>query len=207
MSKTTSEAIVTVKGTVAGFLGLMAAIMALAVALKFDLIDAAVFRRTVGLVIGAAAVLVGNVLPKVRPLSLLTGSVKRSSAAERFAGWVLVLAGAVYVSAFLFLPIAEARRVSSFAGIVSLLLIAGSWTWLAVSGAQAPKPGAATKSRKLMFSLLLAFFYVFATACIGVFFGLAWWMVVVFWFAYAALTALVESRSITAAGGSTCSRV
>lgn len=196
-----------VKGVIAGFLGLMAAMMALTAAMKMGLFDAAVFRRTVGLVIGAAAILVGNVLPKVRPLSVLTGSVKRSSAAERFAGWVLVLAGAVYISAFLFMPLAQARRSSSIAGIAALLLIAGSWTWLAVSGTKAPKPGAATKSRKLMLSLLLAFFYVFATACIGVFFGLAWWMVIVFWFAYAALSAFVESRSIATPGGSTCSRV
>jgi fatty acid desaturase len=60
------------------------------------------------------------------------------------------------------------------------------------------------KERRAVDQLLLAFFYVFATACIGVFFGLAWWMVVVFWFAYAALTAFVESRSVTTAGGSTC---
>jgi len=45
-----------------------------------------------------------------------------------------------------------------------------------------------------MLWLVLAFFYVFATAWFGVLFGLAWWMTIVFWVAYAAVSALIERR-------------
>lgn len=186
-----------VKGAVAGFLGLMVAVMALTAAMKAGLIDIAVMRRTTGLILGAAAILVGNVLPKVRPLAVLTGDALRSSAAERFAGWVLVLAGAAYMAAFLFAPVSDARRISSIAGVAALLLIAASWTWLAFTGNTPPVSVAAGGSRKLMLWLVLGFFYVFATACFGFLFGLAWWMVVVFWLAYAALSAFIDRRSAT----------
>lgn len=186
-----------VKGAAAGFLGLMVAVMALTAAMKAGLIDLMVMRRTTGLILGAAAILVGNVLPKVRPLALLTGDAKRSSAAERFAGWMLVLAGAVYIGAFLFAPVPDARRISSIAGVAALVLIALSWTWLAFFGNEPPAAGAGRDSRKQMLWLVLAFLYVFATACFGFLFGLAWWMVIVFWFAYAALSALIDRRSTT----------
>lgn len=186
-----------VRGAVAGFLGLMVAVMALTVAMKVGLIDLTVMRRTTGLILGAAAILVGNVVPKVRPLAILTGNVRRSSAAERFAGWVLVLAGAVYIGSFLFAPVADARRISSIAGVAGLLLIAVSWTWLAFTGNTPPVAVATSGSRKLMLWLVLGFFYVFATACFGFLFGLAWWMVVVFWLAYAALSAFIDRRSTT----------
>ena len=186
-----------VKGAAAGFLGLMVAVMALTAAMKTGLIDLAVMRRTTGLILGAAAILVGNVLPKVRPLALLTGNAKRSSAAERFAGWMLVLAGAVYIGSFLFAPVPDARRISSIAGVAALVLIAVSWTWLALFGNKPPVAAAAAESRTLMLWLVLAFFYVFATACFGVLFGLAWWMVVVFWLAYAALSAVIDHRRTT----------
>jgi hypothetical protein len=175
----------------------MVAVMALTAAMKAGLIDIAVMRRTTGLIIGAAAILVGNVFPKVRPLALLTGSVKRSSAAERFAGWILVLAGAVYIGAFLVAPIPDARRISSIAGIAALVLIAVSWTWLALTGKKPPVGSGEREPRKLMLWLVLAFFYVFATACFGWLFGLAWWMTIVYWLAYAAVSALIERRMAT----------
>ena len=186
-----------VKGAVAGFLGLMVAVMAMTVAMQAGLLDLAVMRHTTGLILGAAAILVGNVLPKVRPLAILTGSAQRSSAAERFAGWVLVLAGAVYIGSFLFAPVPDARRISSIAGVAALLLIAISWTWLAFTGNTPPVAVATPGSRKLMLWLVLGFFYVFATASFGFLFGLAWWMAVVFWLAYAALSAFIDRRSTT----------
>lgn len=186
-----------IKGAIAGFLGLMAAVMGLTLALKAGLIDLAVVRRTTGLILGAAAIVVGNVLPKVRPLSLLTGSVKRSILAERFAGWLLVLAGVVYIGAFLFEPLPDARRISSIAGIAALVLIGCVWTWLAFTSNKPPVPAAEVRSRRLMLWLVFAFFYVFATACFGVLFGPAWWMVVVFWLAYAALSAVIDRRMTT----------
>ncbi|HEX7191097.1 MAG TPA: hypothetical protein VF381_05935 [Thermoanaerobaculia bacterium] len=187
-----------VKGAVAGFLGMIVALMALTAAMKAGLIDIAVMRRTTGLILGATAILVGNVFPKVRPLAMLTGSRNQSAAAERLAGWVLVLAGAVYIGAFLFAPLADARRVSSIAGIIALLAIAVSWTWLAISGgSRPPVAGAAVKPRILMLWLFLAFIYVLATACFGFLFGPSWWLVVVFWLAYAALSALIDVRRRT----------
>lgn len=186
-----------VKGATAGFLGLMVAVMALTAAMKAGLIDITVMRRTTGLILGAAAILVGNVLPKVRPLALLTGDAKRSSAAERFAGWMLVLAGAVYIGAFLFAPVPDARRISSIAGVAALVLIAVSWTSLAFFGNEPPVSPAAAEPRRVMLWLVFAFFYVFATACFGALFGLAWWGVVVFWLAYGALSALIDRRRRT----------
>lgn len=184
-----------VKGAAAGFLGLMVAVMALTAAMKAGFIDISVMRRTTGLILGTAAILVGNALPKVRPLALLTGSAKRSSAAERFAGWVLVLAGAVYIGSFLFAPVPDAKRISSIAGVAALLLIAGSWTWLALRGNKPPVARDGQEPRTLMLWLILAFFYVFATACFGFLFGLAWWMVVVFWLAYTVLSVLIKRRT------------
>jgi hypothetical protein len=176
----------------------MVAVMALTAAMKAGLITLDVMRRTTGLILGAAAILVGNVLPKVRPLTLLTGNANRSRTAERFAGWVLVLAGAVYIGSFLFAPVPEAKRISSIAGVVALLLIAISWTPLAFRGADAlvrpPEVMHGREPRKVMLWLVLAFFYVFATACFGWMFGMAWWSVIVFWLAYAALSALIERR-------------
>ncbi len=186
-----------VKGAVTAFLGLMVAVMALAAALKAGLIDLAVMRRMTGLILGAAAIVVGNVLPKVRPLSLLTGSVKRSILAERFAGWVLFLAGVIYIFAFLFATVPDARRISSIAGIAALLLIGCVWTWLAFTSNKPPVPAAGSRSRRVMLWLVFAFFYVFATACFGVLFGPAWWMVIVFWLGYATLSAVIDRRMTT----------
>lgn len=200
-----------IKAVVFGFLGFAAAAAALAIAQKLGVIDAAVVKRAMGLIIGVMVVVIGNFLPKIRPLNAPGVNPEKATAvAERFAGWMLVLAGVAYVALFAFAPLEQARSVSSVLGIGAMVLIAANWAWL-VRGALFSRRGAsdetederkyAARKRRLMVPLLFAFFYAFATAC-AVFLlhdrrqieEVTWWMFLGFWMIYAALMVVLEPR-------------
>jgi len=199
-----------VKTAVLSFIGLTAVAMAFAAARKMGVIEPAVATRAIGLVIGLMVVVTGNLLPKMRPLNSPRGNPAKVTAAERFAGWILVLAGIAYLALFLFAPLDQALPVSSIIGMGALVVIAANWMWLArgalfrgrqkAEGTVALSERAAEK-RKLVIWLLFAFFYVVATACVAFLFGqkpwvheLALWMVVGFGMIYAALYAVLESK-------------
>jgi hypothetical protein len=203
-----------VKVTVFGFLALMGVAGAIAAAKTAGIIETTVERRALGLVIGVLVVLTGNLLPKTRPLSAAGGGRARAMAVERFAGWTLVLAGLSYVALFMFVPLDQARTISSIIGMSAIAVVAANWLWQLRSAASrgqktmddtdanAPVPSKAVADRrKLLFHLLFAFLWVFATACAMSLFStkrwsgqLGWGMTQSFFIMYAALTAVLGSR-------------
>jgi hypothetical protein len=163
-----------IKATVFGFMGIMAAVVAIAVLGKLGVLGAAAEQRALGLAIGIMVVFMGVYLPRLKPLGAQDGGTAKTLAAERAAGWVLMLAGLLYVGSFLFLPLAQARHLSAMTGIgtISLVaLIAAYWLWLARGALLRSRKAAALDGRSrqqmLMVKLLAVFFYVFATACIA----------------------------------------
>lgn len=162
------------KTIVVSFLILSVITMAVAAAEKVGWIDSSMEKRALGLIIGFMATAVGNSLPKVRPLQGAFTNAAKALAAERFAGWALVLSGIVYIVLFIFFPLNQARQIASVAGISALLLIAARWIWFALSRvpriqSQEDTTVAASKrlaeKRKVLASLLLSFVWVLTSAC------------------------------------------
>lgn len=191
-----------VKRAIYGFMGLMAVAIVLAVAAKSGAIVAPFEKRALGILIGVLVIVMGNLLPKLRPLNQHGGDPARAASAERLAGWLLVLAGIAYTALFVFAPLDRARPISSVIGIGVIIVITVSWARLviaALSRRQHAAPSAtpdkrATEQRKVVGWLVLAFFYVFATACVSFLFkdqrwfhDLASWMLVGACIAYALL--------------------
>lgn len=149
-----------VKTAVFGFLGLVLAAAALALAGRAGLLQAVTAKRGLGLIVGALAIVIGNFLPKLR---LLAGDPIRAAAAERLAGWMLVLTGIAQVALFTFAPLDQARLASSVLGISAMVAIAASWAGLLFLRNHATVP---REQRRIMGFLLVSFFYVFANACV-----------------------------------------
>lgn len=192
-----------VRSTMIGFLGLSAILVAIALGRFAGLIEITVEQRLFGLVIGTMIIVTGNFLPKMRPLNLGRGDRAKTSAAERLAGWVLLLAGLAYIALFVFAPLNQARHISSIIGICAIVVIAVNWTWLArnvLFGSRQQLAGTTALSRstvrkqKLAAWLLFAFFYVLAVACVSfLFHDTRWgqqigaWSIVAFASSYALL--------------------
>jgi len=149
-----------VKFAVSGFLGLFLAAVAVALASKAGILEAATAKRGLGAIVGALAIVVGNFLPKLR---LLSGDPLRTAAAERLAGWMLVLTGIADIALFLFAPLEQAKLVAAVLGISAMAAIAVSWAGVLFARSQA---AVASEKRRMMGFLLVAFFYVFANACV-----------------------------------------
>jgi hypothetical protein len=161
-----------------GFLALTAAALALGLGARFGVVDATLARRAIGMVIGAMFVLTGNFLPKMRPLNTPGGDPASATAAERVAGWILVLVGIADAGLFLLAPLELARSISSIIGIGAIAVIAANWAWLARGllfhsrrspGGVTTLQRAPTERRRVMVWLLFAIFYLSATACVKVF--------------------------------------
>lgn len=190
------------------FISLVGIVTGVAAAKGMGFLEATAARRAIGVLIGVMALVIGNFLPKLRPLNSPDDPAK-GMAAERFAGWILVLAGIAYFALFLFAALDQAGRFSSLIGICALLAIAANWAWLrrAVlwrSRQIARKTAGSTEraeERKLVIWLLFAFAYVFATACsVFLFHNRPWvhdfgsWIVLGFGMMYAVLYGVLESR-------------
>lgn len=195
-----------VKRAVYGFLGLMAIAIALAIAAKTGIIDSPVEKRALGVLIGVMVIVMGNLLPKLRPLNVHGGDPATATAAERSAGWLLVLAGIAYTALFVFAPLDRARPISSLIGIGVIVTIAVSWIRLAILALARPDSSAssnapdkrATEQRKVVGWLVFTFFYLFATACITFLFKdqswfhkFASWMLIAAVFLYSLLYAFM----------------
>jgi hypothetical protein len=191
------------------FMSLVGIVTALAAAKGMGLLEAAAARRAIGLLIGVMALVIGNFLPKLRPLNSPQANPTKGMAAERFAGWILVLAGVAYIALFLFTPLAQAGRLSSVVGISALVAIAANWTWLGRAALWRSRQFAGTtarlteqaEDRKLVIWLLFAFAYVFATASsVFLFHNRPWvhdlgsWVVLGFGTTYAVLYGVLESK-------------
>jgi hypothetical protein len=193
---------------VAGFLGVTLIALAFGLADKMGVIDTVVAKRAIGFSIGLMLVVIGNSVPKLRPLH--SSRTKSSSmASERLWGWALVLAGSAWIALFAFAPLNQARYVAALIGIGSLTLIAVSWTWLArrtlfdVGREKGTAIAMSTPAgpRRLIAYLLFAFFFVVITACVKFLIvekqladQLTSRMLFVFGLLYAALFAVVEYR-------------
>ncbi len=163
------------------FTAFVAAVIALIIAGKFGVVDSAAVKRGLGIAIGALAIGIGNYLPKMRPF--------KASRAERFAGWVFLLAGIAFVGLFLLAPIELARRASAIVGVTSLLIVAA----VAIPLAR----GARLRGSEVSIALTLSFIYVFAVACVVYLFGSTpWvdWMFAGYWIAYSVLISIGSSR-------------
>jgi hypothetical protein len=199
-----------VKMAIYWFMGLMVLAMALAFATHLAALSVTVEKRALGVLIGVMVVVIGNLLPKLRPLSTRGADPSRATAAERFTGWLLVLAGTAYVALFVFLPLERARPIAAMTGLSAIVLVTLSWTRLALTRASRCAAAAknindesrpAVEQRKVVVALLFAFFYLFATACVAYFFDdQAWfheyasWNLVGFCFVYAALSSRQRTR-------------
>jgi hypothetical protein len=194
---------------VAGFLGVTLIALAFGLADKMGIIDAVFAKRAIGFSFGLMLVVIGNSVPKLRPLQ--SSRTKSSSmASERLWGWTLVLAGSAWIALFAFAPLNQARYLAALIGIGALTLIAVNWTWLArrtlfdVGGENegtAVAMSVPTGPRRLIAYLLFAFFFVVITACVKFLIvekqladQLTSRMLFVFCLVYAALFAVVEFR-------------
>ena len=93
---------------------MMGVTLALELARSYGLIDRSdVGRRSVGVLIGALIVMIGNSMPKdLPPLSSLPGNGARQQAFHRRAGWTWVLCGLASAIAWLALPIDSAETAA-----------------------------------------------------------------------------------------------
>lgn len=154
-----------VKAVVWSFLGLTALALVLTVSARAGMLDPLFVKRAIGVLIGATIVITGNFLPKVRPMSAPGSDPAKATAAERLAGWLLVLAGAVYLALFLFAPLDMARLAAPIIGLAAVAVVALNWLWLARGGRAVPvddRDGRGRQSRELMVGALFALFYLFA---------------------------------------------
>lgn len=190
------------KAGIAGFLLLNGAIAGLALARSLGFMGEVAEKRAVGFTIGLMLAVIGNLLPKLRPLGLVHPDPVQAAGGERFAGRVLLLAGLVYLGLFAFVPLAQARSISAYIGLAALALIALDWIWLArgvFSRSRRMEKVAASKRIRLTAQLVLASFFVLAAMCGKFLFGdQPWagafedWSLVVFFILYAALTAILS---------------
>jgi hypothetical protein len=192
---------------VAGFLGVTLIALAFGLADKMGVIDAVVAKRAIGFSIGLMLLVIGNSVPKLRPLHS-SRSKSSSMAIERLWGWALVLAGSAWIALFAFAPLNQARYAAALIGIGALTLIAVNWTWSARRAFfdvgrenDAIAMSVPAGPRRLIAYLLFAFFFVVITACVKFLIvekqladQLTSRMLFVFGPVYAALFAVLEYR-------------
>lgn len=173
MSQATPRYSYPVKMAVSGILVIWAAMVAVAIATRLNAIDAATTKRALGLAVAAMVVLVGNLLPKLRPLSASGADPTRAIATELLAGRILVVAGIADAGLFLFAPLNTARFAAGIIGVGAIAIILASVASLAVralSGdrpAKAPGAGVSAANRTVVIYLLFGFSYAFASACVA----------------------------------------
>jgi hypothetical protein len=181
---------------VLGFLALTAVATFFGVGARYGIVAPNAARRAIGAVIGVMFVVTGNFLPKMRPLNTPATEPTSATAAERVAGWILVLVGFADIVLFMFARLEVARTISSIIGIGAIAIIAANWAWLArgvlfgrgqTGGGETTLYRAPTERRRIMIWLLFAIFYLSATAAVKMFVSdpaasdkVATWMLLVF---------------------------
>lgn len=159
--------------------------LAIAVALFFTLVLGVVVARQLGQVdplnarrigaIGLGIVLIaaGNLVPKMHLLQWLGCRPDSGTAAERIAGWTLVLTGAAVVSLWLFAPGENTMLVSSALATTAFALLIAASALISARGDERRKTlprvnddaqclRAAQTQRLALFHILFALFWVFA---------------------------------------------
>tara|TARA_R110002096_G_scaffold46422_7_gene123850 strand:+ start:683 stop:1261 length:579 start_codon:yes stop_codon:yes gene_type:complete len=103
---------------------------ALAIALgnALGLLGSIASDRLFGVMLGLTLIVTGNFLPKtVRPLTRQRCDTARLQRIERYAGWILVLAGLVHVAVWIFAPAESANLAAMMVVAAALCLIAALW--------------------------------------------------------------------------------
>ena len=158
---------------VLAFITLCALLGVFALARTAHLIDAEMQQRAFGQIVGLMLMVMGNYLPKLRPLHTTRIDRARGASAERFAGRILLLAGLVSFAMCIGLPTSEAGLAAARLGAGSFVMIATHWSWLAYSARlgesthTAPSAGSpAPTSREWRTSiwLLIGYAYICSSA-------------------------------------------
>lgn len=194
---------------VIGFLGLSAIAVIAAMANRAGALDASVARRTIGMVVGLMAIVTGNFLPKLRPLGANEMNVGAVVAAERTAGWILVLLGIAFVVMFALVPLRIAVSLSPIAALGAVVLIAVDWIWVGRRRSIAGEPTRRlTETRTVAAWLLFALGYVLVSASLKFLTDdsrsvreLGAWIVVGFIGAYSIFYAVMDFRRRAARRG------
>jgi hypothetical protein len=161
---------------VLGFVILCALIGVFGLAGAAHLIDPDTKQRAYGQVVSLMLLVMGNFLPKLRPLQASRIDRGTGAGAERFAGRTLLLAGLVSFTVFIGMPLREAELAAAWLGVGTLTMIVSHWSWLAYSArlgepaaarsAPVERPAEATSSREWRTSiwLLIGYTYICTSA-------------------------------------------
>lgn len=108
----------------------LAAILAIAAARETGLVTPDLGKRLGAAMIGLMLAVCGNILPKIaRRLEMGRETAAAFAAADRNAGWILVLFGVLYAAVWLSAPLDRAALGASCVGLGGLLLALGFWLW------------------------------------------------------------------------------
>jgi hypothetical protein len=143
-----------------GFIALCALIGVFGIARSMHLIDLEFCQRAIGQIISLMLLVIGNYLPKLRPLQGSRIERALGAPAERFAGRTLFLAGVVSCLLFISLTLPEAKLASAWLGLGTLVMIAGHWTWLAYSSQQRTEPSQSSRTLRAAYWLMIGYGYV-----------------------------------------------
>jgi len=137
----------------------LAAILSIAAARETGLIDPDLGKRLGATMIGLMLAVCGNILPKIaRRLEMGRETAAAFAAADRNAGWILVLSGVLYAGVWLAAPLGRAALGASCVGLGGLLLALGVWLWRVRPTEPYARPGLLTTTA--MAGRLTVFFLI-----------------------------------------------
>jgi len=152
--------------------GLVAAVLAFALAKESGRIESSLAKRAVGMIFGAILIVTGNFLPKiVQPLNTEPQSAAKTKAVERFAGRTFVLAGILYIAVWVLARPEHAMLISSAVGLIAFALVGAICVRIAFSGPSGnhletekviPTGKPSVGSRTALLLIFHALFWVFA---------------------------------------------
>jgi len=189
----------------------VALVLGVVVARQFGLVDPLNARRIGAIGLGIVLIAAGNLVPKMRLLQWSGRRPETGAAAERIAGWTLVLTGAAVVSLWLFAPGENTMLVSSAVATSAFALMIAAWALISMRGrdmggalpsvnSDAQGLRAAQAKRLALFHILFALLWAFAMFLADSLWGgnVVLWMAVAFSialaFASGPLVRLLRSR-------------
>lgn len=193
---------------------LCAALIGFALAGEFEVIDHGLAKRIVGGIIGAMLLIMGNLLPKFAvPTSLQNLDPRRFMAAERFAGWVFVLAGVAAMASSVLLPLDRMLAVEAVIGVAAFGIVALAWVVLTRGGPvptlaelapDGPADATSPRSRTGILLILHGLFWVFMIFLIDSIWGdqAAQWTAIIFALVTAVLVSVKLPKLIGRGRGS-----
>ena len=175
-----------------GGISLFVGVIVVAMGKEFGMIEPDFAKRTIGVLFGTILMISGNYLPKaVMPASARRRHPARAIAAERFAGYVFVLAGLSSAVVAVTTTAGGVIYLSSIIGLGAFVLVGLNWLILLVGGKASPEQGVVgdfaedskTPQMRLgLITILNALMWVFAMFIADHYFGdaAAKWLLVPF---------------------------